>query len=202
MFDRYLRHIKDACLAPFARALGPAASPIAITAIGCVAGVASAGAAAVGATNTALVLWVINRVLDGLDGIHARMHGRATAFGAYLDIVLDFIVYAAIPIALAANSGTREIAFAALLLVGSFYVNAASWMYLAAILEQRCEGAASRGEVTAVTMPAGVIGGTETVAFYTAFFIWPAYQRALFYAMAALVCLNVFVRIVWAKRRL
>ena len=55
------------------------------------------------------------------------------------------------------------------LLVASFYVNAASWMYLAALLEQRNDGAAARGETTAVTMPPGLIGGAETVAFYAAF---------------------------------
>ena len=60
-------------------------------------------------------------------------------------------------------------------------------MYLAAILEQRHEGAAARGESTTVTMPPGLIGGAETVGFYVAFFLWPAYQTWLFQAMAALV---------------
>ena len=126
------------------------------------------------------LLWIANRLLDGLDGTHARVHGRESQFGAYLDIVLDFVVYAAIPIAIAARQGTQAMAFAGLLLVASFYVNAASWMYLAAILEQRHEGATARGESTAVTMPPGLIGGAETVGFYVAFFLWPAYQTWLF----------------------
>jgi len=67
-----------------------------------------------------------------LDGTHARVHGRASRFGAYLDIVLDFVVYAAIPMAIAWRHGTLSVAFAALALVATFYVNAASWMYLAA----------------------------------------------------------------------
>jgi phosphatidylglycerophosphate synthase len=177
-------------------------SPAVITALAFVAGIGSAGAAARGATNAALVLWILNRILDGLDGAHARMHGRDTPFGAYLDIVLDFVVYAAIPIGIAFHAGTRETAFAALVLVASFYANAASWMYLAGLLERRHEGAAARGEVTALTMPAGLVDGTETVAFYVAFFLWPTYHRPLFYVMAALVATNVLIRLVWAKRHL
>ena len=198
MLDHYLRHVKDRCLAPPARAIGPSVSPAVITAIAFVAGIGCAASAAAGATNAALVLWILNRILDGLDGAHARMHGRDTSFGAYLDIVLDFVVYAAIPIGIASHAGTRETAFAALLLVASFYVNAASWMYLAGLLERRHEGAAARGERT----PAGLVDGAETVAFYVAFFLWPAYHRPLFYAMAALVSMNVLIRMVWAKRHL
>src|SRR5262245_47866831 len=137
MFDRSLRALKDRSLAPVARRLGPGISPMTITWAAFAAGVASALAAFTGATIPALGLWIANRLLDGLDVTHARVHGRETPFGAYLDIVLDFVVYAAIPIAIAARSGTPDMTFAGLLLIASFYVNAASWMYLAAILEQR-----------------------------------------------------------------
>jgi phosphatidylglycerophosphate synthase len=202
MFDRYLRHMVDFWLAPVARALGPRLSPTVITVIAFAAGIGSAAAAFDGPAGVALALWIVNRILDGLDGTQARVHHRESPFGAYLDIVLDFLVYAAIPVALSARAATQEMAFAGLMLVASFYVNAASWMYLAAILEQRREGAATRGERTAVTMPPGLIGGAETVAFYAAFFLWPAQQRWLFYAMAALVVMTAVIRLIWAARRL
>jgi hypothetical protein len=93
-------------------------------------------------------------------------------------------------------------ALAGMLLVASFFVNAASWMYLSAVLEQRRQGAAATGENTTVTMPPGLIAGTETVAFYTAFFVFPTYQCLLFYTMAALVMVNVVQRLIWARRQL
>ena len=165
--------------------------------------VSSAAAAVLaGAMGVGLALWIANRLLDGLDGTHARVHGRESQFGAYLDIVLDFVVYVAIPIAIAARQGTQGIAFAGLLLIASFYVNAASWMYLAAILEQRHEGAAARGEPTTVTIPPGLIGGAETIAFYVSFFLWPDFLTFLFQAMAALVLVNVVPRLNWARRHL
>jgi hypothetical protein len=80
--------------------------------------------------------------------------------------------------------------------------NGASWMYLAVLLEQRREGAASRGEATAGTMPPGVVGGAETVAFYIAFFLWPSQQARLFQAMTVLVVVNVVLRLLWGKRHL
>jgi phosphatidylglycerophosphate synthase len=202
MFDDYLRRLKDRWLAPLARALSPHVSPAAITVAAFAVGLASAGAVVAGMTRVALALWFVNRLLDGLDGTQARVHGRASRFGAYLDIVLDFVVYAAIPIAIAWRDGTQAMAFAALVLVATFYVNAASWMYLAALLEQRNDSAAARGETTAVTMPPGLIGGAETVVFYAAFLLWPAYQRPLFTVMAALVLINVAARLLWARRHL
>ncbi len=202
MFDPYLRPVKDASLAPLARAVGGAVSPTAITMVAFAAGLGAALAAYAGMPLAALALWIVNRILDGLDGAYARMYRRDSSFGGYLDIVLDFIVYAAIPIGIAAHARQEALTFAALLLVASFYVNAASWMYLAALLEQRQQGAAVRGEATAVTMPPGLIGGTETVAFYIAFFVWPVYQRPLFHVMAALVLLTAIGRLFWAKRRL
>jgi phosphatidylglycerophosphate synthase len=202
MFDEYLRRMKDRLLTPVARALGPRISPAAITLVAFAAGIGIAAAVLAGATGVALGLWLLNRVIDGLDGTQARVHGRASRFGAYLDIVCDFVVYAAIPIAIAWRHGTLDMAFAALVLVATCYVNAASWMYLAALLEQRNDGAAARGQTTAVTMPPGLIGGAETVAFYAAFLLWPAHQRWLFFTMAALVLVNVASRLLWARRHL
>lgn len=202
MFDRYLRGVKDHWLAPIAKMLGPRIPPEAVTWAAFGAGIGSAGAALAGAMEAGLILWIANRLLDGLDGTQARVHGRESHFGAYLDTVLDFVVYAAIPIAFAARHHTQTTAFAGMLLVASFYVNAASWMYLAAILEQRHEGAAARGESTAVTMPPGVIDGAETIGLYVAFFLWPSHQAWLFHAMASLVLVNVVLRLIWARRHL
>ena len=202
MFDRYLRDVKDRLLAPLARLLGPAVSPDAVSWAACAVGLAGAFAVASGAAEWGLALWIANRVLDGLDGTLARVHGRTTQFGGYLDIVLDFVVYAAIPIAIALAGGTQALAMAGMLLVASFFVNAASWMYLAAILEQRREGAAARSEATTIIMPPGLVAGTETVIFYTALLVFPAHQLWLFKTMAALVLVNVVMRLVWAQRHL
>jgi phosphatidylglycerophosphate synthase len=202
VFDWYLRALKDRLLAPISRMLGPRVSPIAITWLALVVGLASAGAVFDGRLEAALVLWLLNRLLDGLDGTQARTHGRESQFGAYLDVVLDFVVYAAIPLAIVLNGRSYELALSGMLLLAAFYVNAASWIFLAAILEQRREGAAARHELTTVTMPPAIIAGTETVVFYSLFILFPSLVSGLFAAMALLVLFNVALRLRWARNSL
>jgi phosphatidylglycerophosphate synthase len=202
MFDQLLRPLKDLLLGPVARALGPRVPPAAITGLAFAAGLSCAVAVLESHLRVALALWLVNRLLDGLDGMHARVHVRVSHFGAYLDVVLDFVVYAAIPVAFVVAEREYVLALAGVFLLASFYVNAASWMYLAALLEARLEGAAARGETTSTTMPPGIVGGTETIVFYVLFFLMPSRLAMLFTLMAALVLANVAVRLHWANRRL
>lgn len=202
MIDKALREPKEAVLALAVRGPVRQLHPTAVTILAAVVGLLAAGAAWQGAFWPALGLWALNRALDGLDGTLARLTGRQSDLGAYLDIVLDHVVYAAIPLGLAAAAGTPAALLALAVLLSSFYVNAASWMYLAAILEKRSLGAASRGELTGVTMPAGLIEGAETVLFYTLFLLLPGALVPLFWLMAALVVLTAAQRVVWAIRAL
>lgn len=202
MFDDYFRAWKERLLTPLARALGARVAPNLLTVGAAAFGAACVVAAWRGRHGVALVLWWFNRALDGLDGTQARVHGRQSAFGAYLDIVLDFVVYAGVPIAIALHDGRPTTLTAALLLLSTYYVNAASWMYLAALLEQRQQGAASRGELTTVTMPPGLVAGTETVVAYSAFLLWPAAVAPMFTAFALLVAAGVIIRLRWAWRHL
>ena len=200
MFDDLLRKLKDRLLAPIALALGARIAPNVITLVACLAGLAAAVFAWQDRRGLALLLWLVNRLLDGLDGTQARVHATQSDFGGYLDIVLDFVVYAAIPLALMLAQPSLLVAGAFLL--ASFFVNAASWMYLAAILERRQAGASARGELTTITMPPGIVAGTETVVFFTAMIAWPGGRELLFSLMSALVMVNVVQRLAWARRHL
>jgi len=202
MFDHLLRQLKDRYFAPIAVWIGPAISPNAVSILAFMFGMASAAAAYRQSLGIAVALWGINRVLDGLDGSMARTHGSQSDFGGYLDILLDFVVYAAIPVALALGSPSSGLRTATVWLLAAFFVNTASWMYLSAVLERRAVGAAARGELTTITMPPGIIAGTETVLFYSAFLLFPKWQVTLFRLMAVLVLGNVVQRLVWARRML
>lgn len=202
MTDRYLRHHKEALLAPIARVTPPAVHPLAITAVAFAVGIGAALAAAAGWFALALGLWLANRVLDGLDGTLARVRERQSALGGYLDILLDVIVYAAIPLGIAWHDGSRAAFLAVAVLLASFYVNAISWSYLAALLERRGHGAGATGEMTAVTMPAGLIEGAETVVLFALALAIPAWSAAIFWAMAAAVGFTALQRAAWAAREL
>ena len=199
MFDHYLRGLKDRLLAPLASLLR-GVSPNALTLIAFVFGVACAGAAARGAWGVGLTLWIANRVTDGVDGTVARLANRQTDFGGYLDILLDFVVYAAIPVGFAIQSADRNVLIWAVVLEAAFFVNACSWMYLSAVLEKRATGAVARGELTTVTMPPALVAGFETVVFFALFFIFPERVTLLFVIMSAMVSVNIVQRLVWARR--
>lgn len=200
MFDILLRPLKDTLLDPVARALGRLFSPNAITLISLIIGAASAAAVIHGLLGTGLVLWLLNRITDGLDGAVARVTNRSSALGGYIDIMADFIIYAAIPIAFAFHFSAESAAIAAAVLLASFYINAGAWMYLSALLEKR--GRASSREVTSITMPEGLIGGTETVIFFTLFFLLPQFLVFLFYLMAVLTLIAAGQRLIWAVKKL
>ncbi len=201
MLDDKLRAYKDQLLSPVASLMGRT-SPNTLTVMALLVGLAAAGLAAGQMYLWAFLFWLASRILDGLDGLVARLHDQQSDFGGYLDIVADFVVYAAVPIGLFLGRPTSGLGISLALLLGSFYVNGASWMYLSAILEKRSAGASARGELTTVTMQAGLIGGAETILFYCAFCIWPSALHWLFPLMAALVTFGIFQRLWWARRHL
>ena len=150
-----------------------------------------------------LLFWGLNRLFDGLDGAIARLSGQTSDFGGYLDIIFDFIVYAIIPIGLVLGQGGGDggmLTLALIFLLSTYYINSASWMYLAAILEKRNQGNADR--LTSITMPAGLVGGTETILFYTAFILFPSYLVFQFGLMGLLIVVTIGQRLIWAARHL
>jgi phosphatidylglycerophosphate synthase len=198
MLDAPLRPVKDRLLEPLVRALGGRVHPNLVTLLAFAAGLACALLALRGLHLPALAAWWLNRLLDGLDGLVARRHGMQTDLGGYLDLLLDFVVYAAVPLGLVAGRHPAEPAawLALSLLLASFYVNAASWMYLSAL------AARPAAPTTGIPMPGGIVEGAETLAFYSLFLLFPAAAVPLFGVMALLVALTVAQRLLWAVRHL
>jgi phosphatidylglycerophosphate synthase len=202
VIDKVLRAPKEYVLTPLVRGPLRRLQPTTVTIAAAVVGIAAAAAAWQGAYLPALGLWALNRILDGLDGTLARVTGQQSDLGAYLDIVLDHIVYVAVPLGLALAAGIPAAYLALALILASFYINGASWMYLSALLEKRNAGAIARGELTTVTMPGGLVEGAETVVLYTLFLLFPSALMPLFGLMAALVLFTAGQRVAWAVRHL
>ena len=199
MFDTSLRRFKDQVGTPLAKHMSRV-SPTLISMLGLAIGLFATYMAFKGQYLWALGLWILNRILDGLDGLIARLHDKQSDFGGYVDILTDFIIYAALPIGLVAGSPSNERYLALAFLLAAFYVNSASWMYLAAILEKHA--AHSSDTQTTIVMPAGLIGGFETLVAYGIFLLLPSHITILFYTLAALVFITTLQRIIWAKQNL
>lgn len=202
MLDKSLREIKEITLLPVANQIGTEVHPIAISLVGLAVGCFSALAAYSGMFVVALILWWLNRFLDGLDGTVARNNRTQSDLGGYVDIHCDFVIYSVIPIGLALRAGDEVTYIALIFLLAAFYVSAPSWMYLAAIFEKRNQGAKSKGELTSTTMPSGLIEGTEAVIFYSLFLIFPNYSAFLFTLLGVAVVITIIQRLVWASKHL
>ncbi|PJF23270.1 MAG: CDP-alcohol phosphatidyltransferase [Phototrophicales bacterium] len=200
MFDKSLREIKERVFTPIAQTTGKVLHPTTLSVIGLLFGIGAGCAAWDECYALGCLLWGINRLIDGLDGTVARLHNKQTDFGGYVDILLDFIVYAWIPLGFAFGDGSADALLATACLISVFYVNAASWSVLAAILEKR--NAVKTPQQTSIVMPPGIIEGAETVIFYMAFFLFPQKLIWLFGILSSLVLLTVLQRLIWARRNL
>lgn len=201
MLDKVLRPPKEQLLVPAAR-LTRRVHPTALTLTAFAVGLAAVAAVLAHAPLVALGLWLGNRFLDGLDGSAARFQHKQSDLGGYLDILLDVVIYAALPAALVIADPSTAGYLSLTFLLAAYYLNSTSWLYLAAVLEKRQHGAAAQREQTSVTMPSGLIEGAETVVFYSLFLVWPTQAVLLFSVFAALVLVTVAQRLVWAARAL
>lgn len=145
-----------------------------------------------------LVLIGISRVGDGLDGAVARIRGR-TDYGGYLDIVLDFFFYGAIPLGFAFADPDAN-AVAAALLVFSFYVNGASFLAFAILAERRGLESTARGEKS-IFFTTGLAEATETIAVFVLACLFPGWFPVLAYVFAAVCFYTALSRIVLAGRQ-
>lgn len=200
MKDRVLREQKDRLLEPVAQRFFSSVPPNLISIVALIPGLLSAAAIVQGELGWGIGFWLLNRVLDGLDGIVARIHGKQSDFGGYLDLLLDYVVYLAIPIAFVIAQPTVSHSWTLIALLAAYQINSLSWTLLSSLLEKR--QAATKDRDTSIEMPTGLIEGAETVVFYTLFFLLPGYIPWLFGVMAALVVVTACQRVWWAWHHL
>ena len=200
MVDHRLRKLKDRILTPLSSLLSRF-SPNAVTTVGFVVGLGSLIPLYYGNNLLAFILWVLNRIIDGLDGLIARNTNTQSDFGGYYDILTDFVLYAMIPGVIALREQSAALSFMTILLLGVFYVNGASWMYLSGLLEKQ----KSRGDeeiLTSLKMPSGLIEGAETIIFYSLFILFPSLLLYLMGLMALLTAIGIPQRLLFARKHL
>ena len=199
MFDNTLRKLKDRLFEPVARQFLKT-DPKAFTLVGFIFGLFSAYFAFLGMYLFALAFWLINRGLDGLDGAVARLHQKQDDLGGYLDIMADTVIYALLPFGLVAGMNATRAYLPLALMLGLFYINTASWMFLAAILEKRASK--NIDTQTTIVMPSGLVAGFETILFFSAFLLFPSQVITLFIIFSILVLVTVLQRLIWAGQKL
>lgn len=198
MLDSTLRPYVDPSLNRIAAWLAARkVTPNAVTMAGFALGLAAAAAIGFGSFYAGLALMAASRLCDGLDGAVARIAGN-TDFGGYLDLVLDFAFYGAIPLGFAfADPAKNGLPAAALLL--SFYFNGASFLAFAAVAEKRGLREQARGKKT-LLFTAGLAEATETYAVFAAMCVFPASFAALAWIYGAACLFTALSRVLLASR--
>lgn len=169
----------------------------AVTLAGCALGLAAGGVIAAGMFVSGACLIALSRLCDGLDGGIAKIRGK-TDLGGYLDIVLDFVFYGAIPLGFAfADPAQNAIPAAALLF--AFYINGASFLAYAIMAEKRKMLSTVRGEKS-LFYTTGFVEATETIIVFILACFRPDWFPVLAWIFAAACGYTAVARIFQAGR--
>ena len=163
-----------------------------LTLAGFFIGVFAAYSVASGAYLTGLLFIVFSRLLDALDGAVARQT-RPTDAGGFLDISLDFLFYASIPLAFAWANPLQN-ALPAAVLLAAFMGTASSFLAFATLAAKR--GLHSQAYPhKSLYFLGGLTEATETLLCFVAMCMFPAYFPETAYGFAALCVVTIVTRI-------
>ena len=168
----------------------------AVTVVSCLVGLAAAVLIANGWLIAGLVVMVLSRIGDGLDGAVARAT-QGTDFGGFLDIVLDFVFYGAIPFAFVLYDPQAN-AIAGAALIFAFYINGASFLAYAVVAEKRKLSTKARG-VKSIYFTTGLAEATETLSVFILFCLWPAGFAIVAWIFTAVCLYTAVSRIMLAR---
>ncbi|MFO1191073.1 MAG: CDP-alcohol phosphatidyltransferase family protein [Rhodoferax sp.] len=170
-----------------------------LTLVGFAIGVAAAVLIALHLYQAALALILLSRLCDGLDGAVARIT-RPTDVGGFLDIALDFLFYAAIPLGFAFADPARN-ALAAATLLAAFAGTMSSFLAFAVLAAKRQMHSLDYPDKSFYFL-GGLTEATETLACFAAMCLWPQHFALLAYGFAALCAITTLTRLWWGWRAL
>ena len=176
-------------------------TPTGITVFGLLLGIASALTAWNRLWVPALLLWLVSRILDALDGALARIKiSRDISYGpvgGYLDIVFDFIVYGSFVVGVGHGARTSYLPF--LLVLLAYYVNGTSFLAFSSIAE--------REQITiddgrSLSFVFGLAETTETIVVHSLWCLFPMVAGNIAWVWAAFVGVSALARIIHSAKLL
>jgi phosphatidylglycerophosphate synthase len=164
-----------------------------LTLVGFGVGIAAAAAIATGYPLAGLALLLASRAFDGMDGIVARAT-QPTDRGAFLDITLDFLFYASIPLAFAVADPVRNALPAAVLLAA--FIGTGSSFLAFAILAERRGLSSDQYPGKGFFYLGGLTEATETLICFGLMCVWPEHFAWWAYGFAGLCALTIATRVI------
>lgn len=199
MLDRAIQQVLKPVLQRVAQGLvGLGVGADALSFIGFALGMAAALAIVFQHFTAGLVLLLLSRLMDGLDGAVARLT-QPTDRGGFLDITLDFVFYAAIPLAFAVAEPAQN-ALPAAVLLASFMGTASSFLAFATLAAKRGLASTEFPDKSFYFL-GGLTEATETIAAFVAMCLWPQWFAPIAYGFAGMCAVTTVLRIGWGWQR-
>ncbi len=180
-----------------------------MTFAGLLLGLGSAAAAAAQLWLVALLLWLVSRFADGLDGPLARRTrqragrtgGPVSEAGGFLDITADFIVYGTtvLGVAVGATGGFDAPWWPFLLVLLAYYVNGTAFLAFSSIAERTGRRV---DDGRSLSFLGGLAEGTETIVVHSLWLLLPAYAPKIAVGWAVVVGISAAQRVVSGYRSL
>jgi len=197
MFDARLRRLIDPPLDAAGRRLaGWGLSANATTLGGFVIGLTALPLLVAGQFGGALIVILLNRLADGLDGAIARSQGPSD-LGGYLDILCDFLFYGAVVFGFVLAAPDNHVPGAFLLF--SFIGTGSSFLAFAILAARHGWETSERGRKSFFHL-GGLTEGSETIGLFIIVCLFPPAFPALAWVFGAACWVTTFGRAVSAWR--
>jgi phosphatidylglycerophosphate synthase len=194
MFDRAALKLTEPAvegLAHQALSRGWNADQVTLVALGL--GLGAFGLIFLGHEKLALLPLLASRIADGVDGAMARKNGNQTDRGAFLDIALDFVFYATIPLGFVLANPVEN-ALPGAVLLAAFVTTGTSFLAYASVAAKRGESSTAY-PAKGIYYLGGLTEGSETIALFVLMCLWPTWFGVLAYIYAALCAITTVMRI-------
>ncbi|KPV93037.1 MULTISPECIES: CDP-alcohol phosphatidyltransferase family protein [unclassified Pseudoalteromonas] len=194
MLDKYITPVIKPLLTPVVALMHKRGiTPDQLTVAGFLIGLLAVPLIAYEMWYAALTAIALNRILDGLDGALARHANLSSSAGGFLDITLDFLFYAAIPLGfILANPEQNAIAGSILL---ATFIGTGSSFLAFAIAAEKFKLEKPQFKYKSFYYLNGLTEGTETIALFIAFCIWPQHFALMASIFATACAITIFTRI-------
>jgi len=197
MFDRSIQRLIQKPLSFLGKFLLKILQPNQITFIGFFFGIVMCFLIFIHSYFLAILFLFLNRLCDGLDGVMARQTSPSP-LGAYLDIILDFIIYAAFVLVFSLENEIN-------LLTGVFllftYICTGTTFLTQAIIQPQLDYSQQQdnveGEIPkSFIYASGLIEGTETIFFMFLCLIMPKAFPILGFLFSVLCLITAIARVI------
>jgi phosphatidylserine synthase len=196
VFDSSIRRNIDGTLERISKTIDfPFVTPDRLTGVGFALGLGGSIAAWNHQWAGALILWLVSRLVDGLDGSLARRRIKSantplSFVGGYLDIMADFAIYSLFVAGVAHGAGGSLAPFLWVLL--AYYLNGTAFLAFSSIGER---AGIRLDDGRSLLFMFGLAEGAETIAVHSLWCIFPGAAGRIAEFWAGVVLISATLRI-------